>query len=100
MSSLSGQALYRRRVRKGACVRANGHGPAAPGRRACFACLEEATQLDQDRYQTAESTTRPGWIRLEYCGAILTPAAPSRFSRCAPLKHDRGACAPRRKTAR
>lgn len=100
MSSVSGQAIYQRRVRGGACVRRRSHGPAAPGRRACFRCLEEATALDRARYRTAESTTALGMIRIEYCGAYLEPAAPENFSRCAPLKHDRGACAPRRKAKR
>jgi len=97
MSSASGRSLYRRRIADGSCARGRSHGPARPGRRTCYRCGDEATILDRDRYNTAASTTAIGMIRIEYCGAIETQAAPSAFVRCAPLKHDRGACAPRRK---
>ncbi len=97
MSSASGQAIYRRRVAHGTCVRNKAHGPARPDRRTCWLCGDTETVRDRLRYAVAESTTARGIVRVSYCAAILTPAAPAMFSRCAPLKHDRGACAPRRK---
>lgn len=97
MSSASGQAIYRRRVAGGTCVRVKAHGPAREGRRTCAICGDAETARHRVRYEVAESTTAPGIVRVSYCAAILTPAAPAMFSRCAPLKHDRGACAPRRK---
>lgn len=90
----AGSKRYIRRRMKGICVRSRSHGPAVPGIAHCAKCQKTRHLWDRSHYRVSDRTTRRGMVRVSTCAALLVPACTPIPGRCAPMRHDRGACAP------